>query len=42
MVTIASLLASVSAKSSASVEDVVTVGCLDALQAIEVLYKVII
>ncbi len=42
MVAIVSLLISVNAMSSASIEDVVTVGCLDILQAIGVLYKVII
>ena len=41
IVAIASLLASVKARSSASVEDVVTVGCFDAFQAIGVPYKVI-
>ncbi len=41
IVTIASLLASVKARSLASVKDVMTVGCFDALQAINILYKVI-
>ncbi len=42
MVAIVSLLASMNAKSSASVEDVMTVSCFDTFQAIGVLYRVII
>ena len=41
IVVIASLLASVNAKNSVSVEDIVTVNCFDVFQAIEVPYKVI-
>ncbi len=39
---IASLLASVNTRSSASIEDIVTVNCFDVFQAIEVPYRVII